>query len=365
MQTQDYTSMSNRSEQVVLALIPARSGSKSIPHKNIKEVGGKPLLAWSIEHARSARSVSRIVVSTDSEEYAQIARDFGAETPFLRPTEYARDDSTDLEVFQHALQWLKESEGYEPDICVHLRPTCPVRSVGMIDEIVDILASNPTLHSVRTVTEVLHPPFKMWYREADGLLKPVAPLDEVSEPWNRPRQVLPTTYLQTANVDAVRTRVITQNHSMTGSRIWGYLEACFHDIDTEDELRRAEKALRLSGANANEGGGSPKERTRKTFCFDIDGVIATITPGNDYRLAAPRRDTITHINRLYDAGHEIILFTARGSATGIDWSDVTKEQMKRWGVRYHHLRFGKPAADVYVDDRMVALDELEELTRMG
>jgi len=110
-----------------LALIPARSGSKSLPHKNVREFAGKPLLAHSIDHALAARTIGRVIVSTDSEHYAAIAREYGAETPFLRPAELATDHATDLVVFQHALAWLREHEDWEPDIVVHLRPTYPRR----------------------------------------------------------------------------------------------------------------------------------------------------------------------------------------------------------------------------------------------
>ncbi len=108
------------------------------------------------------------------------------------------------------------------------------------------------------------------------------------------------------------------------------------------------------GRHANEGSKGEKSLT---FVVDIDGVIASLTPDNDYAKATPQSATITAINRLYDAGHRIVLFTARGSATGIDWSEVTRGQMDSWGVRYHDLRFGKPAADFYIDDRMLSVAE--------
>jgi len=90
----------------ILAIIPARGGSKGIPHKNIRPFSGYPLIAWSIAAARQAKAVTRTLVSTDDEEIAALARQFGAETPFLRPTELAQDNTTDLPVFQHALRWL-------------------------------------------------------------------------------------------------------------------------------------------------------------------------------------------------------------------------------------------------------------------
>ena len=92
-----------------------------------------------------------------------------------------------------------------------------------------------------------------------------------------------------------------------------------------------------------------------TFCFDIDGCIMTLTPGNDYNLAKPIQETVELVNNLFDQGHYIIIFTARGTKTGIDWSEVTKKQFDECGLRYHELRFGKPAADYYIDDRFILI----------
>jgi len=102
----------------------------------------------------------------------------------------------------------------------------------------------------------------------------------------------------------------------------------------------------------------------KTFVFDIDGVLATIVPTNDYALAGPMVENIKRLNRLYDAGNMIVLFTARGTVTGINWSDVTQKQMQAWGVKYHRLHFGKPAADYYIDDKMIGLDTLAQLDKV-
>ena len=119
----------------ILAVIPARAGSKSVPHKNIRIIGGKPMLAHSIAHAQKSKYINRIIVSTDSEEYASIAKEYGAEVPFLRPAEYATDTALDYDVFYHALTWLKNREGYEADVVVQLRPTYPIRDVNDIDNI--------------------------------------------------------------------------------------------------------------------------------------------------------------------------------------------------------------------------------------
>jgi N-acylneuraminate cytidylyltransferase len=110
----------------VLAVIPARGGSKGIPRKNIRNFAGHPLIAYSIEAALLAKTVTRVIVTTDDEEIAAVARQYGAETPFIRPAEYAQDQTLDLPVFQHVIAWLAENENYHPDVVVQLRPTSPV-----------------------------------------------------------------------------------------------------------------------------------------------------------------------------------------------------------------------------------------------
>src|SRR4051812_883607 len=118
--------------QRALAVIPARGGSKQVPRKNLKLLGGKPLIQWSIEAARAATELDRCIVSTDDEEIAEMARALGAEVPFLRPAEFAQDNTPDLPVFQHAIRWLGEHEGYRPAMVVHLRPTLPFREPRQI-----------------------------------------------------------------------------------------------------------------------------------------------------------------------------------------------------------------------------------------
>lgn len=105
----------------VLAVIPARGGSKGIPRKNIRHFAGYPLIAYSIAAGKNASTVTRVIVSTDDEEIAAVARDFGAETPFIRPAEFAQDQTTDYPVFVHTLEWLKTNEDYSPDIVIQLR----------------------------------------------------------------------------------------------------------------------------------------------------------------------------------------------------------------------------------------------------
>ena len=122
----------------------------------------------------------------------------------------------------------------------------------------------------------------------------------------------------------------------------------FDDIDEWSDFERARDA-------PLEPGRLP---SGKTFVFDLDGVIARLVPDNNYARASPETETIAAINQLFDAGNRIVLYTARGSVTGIDWREVSEKQLAEWGVRYHELRFGKPAGDFYVDDRHLAIGRL-------
>ena len=325
----------------ILALIPARSGSKGIRNKNIRLFRGKPLLAHSVLQGLAAEFVHRVVVSTDSAEYAEIARAYGADVPFLRPTEISDDLSTDLEVFQHALGWLAEHKGYRPQLCVHLRPTYPTRSVADIDAAVRLLLEHNEADSVRSITTSPLTPYKMWRMGANGFLQPLLE-HEACEPYNLPRQSLPVVYMQNAAVDVVRTDVIMRG-SMTGIRILGYEMPSFDDIDDWLDFEHIQSDL---------GGQLPCD---KTFVFDVDGVIAKPVPDNDYNQAGPDPEMVEIINRLYDSGNRVVLHTARGTVTGLDWRSITIRQLRDWGVRYHELHFGKPAGDFYVDDRNLSI----------
>jgi len=340
----------------VLALIPARSGSKSVPDKNIRLFRGIPLLAHSIRHAQMSSLITRTIVSTDSPHYAKIAGEFGAEVPFLRPAELAGDLSTDLEVFEHALDWLQREENYRPEICVHLRPTYPTRNAADIDNIVRLLLKAPDLDSVRSVTVAPDTPFKMWFRNESGMLQPVLK-SEIEEAHSAPRQRLPPVYVQNACIDAIRCDVIRKRRSMTGVRVYGYVIDHNDDIDTETDFNKAVLKSHLSGAKID----NARQGSRRVVCVDIDGVLATLVPTLQYEEAQPIRPAIEIVNALYNAGHEIILFTARGSATGLDWEAVTERQLQSWGVQYSRLMFGKPAADYYVDDKAMLPEGLLNL----
>lgn len=228
----------------VLALIPARGGSKTIPRKNIRSFAGYPLIAYSIAAGLAAETVSRVVVSTDDEEIAEVARSYGAEVPFLRPEEHSQDSTPDLPVFRHALDWFAAHEDYRPQIVVQLRPTSPFRRVAHIDESVYRLLARPQADAVRTVCAPFQNPYKMWRIQADGLMRPLMDT-KFREPYNMPRQALPDIYWQTGYVDTVWADTILTKNSMTGERILPLVidPSEWIDIDSHDDWRRAERLL--------------------------------------------------------------------------------------------------------------------------
>jgi CMP-N-acetylneuraminic acid synthetase len=233
----------------VLALIPARGGSKGIPRKNIRLFAGYPLIAFSIAAALQAETVTRVIVSTDDPEIAEVARSHGAETPFLRPAELAADRSTDLPVFQHALNWLSEHEKYHPETILHLHATSPVRPPGFIDQAVHVLREHPIVECVRSVVAPGQNPFKMWkIDQPSGRMSPLLTVDGTAEPYNTPRQLLPAVYLQTGHVNAIRPATVLGG-SMTGQVIMPVIidPAYEVDLDTLADWERGEWLVSRGG----------------------------------------------------------------------------------------------------------------------
>ncbi|MBF0481739.1 MAG: acylneuraminate cytidylyltransferase family protein [Desulfovibrionaceae bacterium] len=201
----------------VVTLIPARGGSKGIPRKNIALLGGKPLIAHSIAYSLACPLVERTIVSTDDPEIAEAARSFGAEVPFMRPEELARDHVQDYPVFRHALEWLRDNERFVPELVVQLRPTSPLRPAGLIEEGLKLMRAHPEADCLRTVNESVITPYKLWNIEG-GYLAPFVRLDGV-ESWNMSRQLLPKVYWHNGVLDIVRPSAVFEKNSVSGDVI--------------------------------------------------------------------------------------------------------------------------------------------------
>ncbi len=226
----------------ILAIIPARGGSKGIPRKNIRAFAGHPLVAFSIAAALQSEMVTRVIVSTDDNEIAEISRLYGAETPFLRPADLAGDGTTDLPVFQHALKWLEENEHYKPDIVLHLHATTPVRPLDCLDQAILLLIDRMQADCVRSVVETGQNPYKMWRIDTiNGQMVPLLTIQGIAEPYNTPRQSLPPVYWQTGHINAIRPATIRRG-SMTGKVILPIIIPLLYlvDIDTPADWEYSE-----------------------------------------------------------------------------------------------------------------------------
>ena len=285
------------SDLEVLAVVPARGGSQSIARKNIKPLAGHALLAYSVAAGLQSKLVTRVLVSTDDDEIAETARVYGADVPFMRPAELAMDDSTDLPVFQHALNWLNSEEGYNPALVVQLRPTSPIRPLDCVDRALELLIADPQADSVRGVVPSGQNPYKMWFISAVGSMNPLL-TDGPAEAYNQPRQGLPATYWQTGHIDAIRTSSLLAKGSMSGDVILPLkIDARYAvDIDTENDWRRAERLVEENSLDMVRPGKAPRPfpETVKLMVLDFDGVLTDdrvwVNEGGEESVAAHRGD---------------------------------------------------------------------------
>jgi CMP-N-acetylneuraminic acid synthetase len=254
----DRRAVSNPIERV-LALVPARGGSKGIPRKNLQLLAGRPLVAHAVQAGLHARLVTRVVCSTDDREIAEAARLAGAEVPFLRPPELAQDRSEDWPVFIHALDWLEANEGWLPDLIVNLRPTSPLRTSEHVDQAIRLLLHSGA-DSVKAVCLARQHPHKMW-RLTDRYSGAMEPFLTTSFRLERgpdvPRAELEDIYWQNGVVDVTRREVLREQRVMIGKRVAGLVTQPEEsiDIDTPLDLQLAELlfAQRAAGAGGAAG----------------------------------------------------------------------------------------------------------------
>lgn len=230
----------------IYTVIPARGGSKSIPKKNIQLLGGKPLIQYSIEYSLKCPLIAHTVVSTDSEEIADVARSCCAEVPFIRPIELAQDDTPDYPVFRHALHTLEDLYNEQIDLIVLLRPTSPLRPPGLIERGVTLLQRFPEANSVRSVTPCKQHPFRQWKINGEYM---VGYEMEVFEAYNLPRQQLSSVYFQTGDLEIIRRQTLLDG-SISGERILPLIiePEEMVDIDNESDWHKAEERLQRNKA---------------------------------------------------------------------------------------------------------------------
>lgn len=225
----------------VITIIPARGGSKGVPGKNIKILGRKPLLQYTAEAAKKSTLLNDIIISTDSEEIASVARNCGVEVPFIRPGTLATDTASSIDVVTHAINFLEQSGRFYDAICL-LQPTNPFRGQGFIDKAIKKFEHIRTdsLVSVLPVPHEYNPHWTFVLKD-DGSLKIATGEQEII----KKRQDLPQAYIRDGSIYLTKTSIIKHQHSLYGNRI-GYIESdpmFYINIDTSDDWTNAERKL--------------------------------------------------------------------------------------------------------------------------
>jgi CMP-N,N'-diacetyllegionaminic acid synthase len=226
----------------VVALIPARGGSKGVPHKNIKDLGGRPLIEWSIKACMKSKLIDRVIVSTDSQEYADMAIRLGAEAPFLRPSGISGDRSTDLDFVLHALDWFAANGG-EPELLVHIRPTTPYRIPAMIDAAIEAFRGESRATALRSVHEMSESAYKTFEFTPQGQLKRLGADNTELDAANNARQQFPSTYQANGYVDVLSSRFVRSQGLIHGDWVMPFITPSVVEVDTEDDFAHLEFLL--------------------------------------------------------------------------------------------------------------------------
>ena len=218
----------------IVALIPARSGSKRVPDKNIRPLSGHPLIAYTIAAALESKIFSAVIVSTDSESYADIAEHYGAEIPFLRPSELAGDLSPDIEWLEYTLTRLRE-EGRRYDCFSLLRPTSPFRLPETIRRAWHAFLGEEGVDSLRAVEKCGQHPGKMWVVRGNRMM-PLLPLSPAEQPWHSSQyQSLPEVYVQNASLEIAWTRVVFEERTIAGHVLMPFFTEGYEGFDVNSD----------------------------------------------------------------------------------------------------------------------------------
>ena len=230
---------------MILGLIPARAGSKGVPKKNIKLLAGYPLIAYSIIASKLSSKINRTVVSTDSQEFAEIARLYGAEVPFLRPTEFAQDNSDAIEYVKHTLEWFATYENIQPEYLVLLCPPTPLRDHVLVDQAIEKNLNCDKATSLRSAKETQESPYKL-FTIKDGFYEGMFPDDPRPEYYNLPRQSFPPVYHPNGYVDIIKSQTVFDTGSLNGDRMLSFITPEGGDIDRVEDFDFIEFLLNRS-----------------------------------------------------------------------------------------------------------------------
>lgn len=242
---EEYLNRINR--ESIVALIPARGGSKGVHKKNIQMIKGYPLIAYSIAAGLLSKKIDRVIVSTDSEEIAEIAKHYGAEVPFLRPAEYASDRSGDIEFVEHAIGYMYTNEECIPEYLVHLRPTTPLRDIAIMDEAIMQCMSNEECCSLRSAHKAPESPFKWFLKQENGYFRSIQ--EGVSnDTANEARQSFADVYIPDGYVDVIKSSYVIQQGILHGEQMLAFESPCCMEVDTMDDLDYIQYQVQKEGS---------------------------------------------------------------------------------------------------------------------
>jgi CMP-N,N'-diacetyllegionaminic acid synthase len=227
----------------IVAIIPARSGSKSLVDKNIKYLSGHPLIAYSIVAAKMSKKIDRVIVSTNSREYADIAKQYGAEVPFIRPDKYSTDAATDKNFLTHAMSWFEENENSVPEYWVHLRPTTPLRSIEIIDNAINEIVQDNNATSLRSGHRAPESPLK-WLVKNNRYFKGLVN----GEDYNLPKEAFEQVYIPDGFVDVVKSSFVMNNKEIHGDRMIGFESPVCTEVDSIEEFEYIQYQLDKNGS---------------------------------------------------------------------------------------------------------------------
>jgi N-acylneuraminate cytidylyltransferase len=328
-----------------IAFIPVRGGSKSIPLKNIKLLAGKPLVYWTAAAANNAKCIDRVIIATDSEDIRAAVRNF---TDLKKVELYDRDaeNATDTASTESVmLEYITKSKLAPTDKFFLIQATSPLLKSEHIDQMFEQMNREKADSALSCVRN------KRFFWSPDG--------ESINYDYRaRPRRQDFDGYLMENGACYINSieNILRDKNRLSGKiSVYEMPEYTATEIDEPDDFLIIEKLM----AKYN----TRKLPSGKIFCFDIDGVLGKYADikemDGSYANNLPNQPIINICNELYDAGNTIVLHTARGSGNGVDWSEITKQQLAKWGLKYHKLTFGKPAADYYIDDKMLSLDQLK------
>ena len=227
----------------IIAIIPARSGSKSLVDKNIKELSGHPLIAYSIAVAKLSKKIDRVIVSTNSQKYAKISKQYGAEVPFIRPDEFSTDTATDKDFLVHVMNWFEENEGSTPEYWVHLRPTTPLRDAEVVDNAIDEIMQDKSATSLRSGYKAPESPLK-WLVKDNRYFKGLVS----GEDYNLPKEAFKQVYIPDGFVDIVKSSFVMNNKEIHGDKMIGFESPVCTEVDSVEEFEYIQYQLDKNGS---------------------------------------------------------------------------------------------------------------------